>query len=297
MTYMQPMPATTESFSLGEGPVWDGVRDRLLWVDIEAGAVLEGRLDGDRIEVTGRTEFGCLVGAVAVSLDGRMLVAAQERLVMVDLDGTRVDGPRIVPVGEPRRLNDGKTDPAGNFLVGTMSLKPPSHRECLVRLERDWAVTGIDDDLGLSNGLAWPADGGRLFSVDSAARTVWVRDYDAVTGTVGRRRPFLRLGEGHPDGICMDADDHLWMAVWGSGEIRRIAPDGSVVGRIRVPAPHTSSVAFAGDDLDLLVITTAISELTDEQLRRYPESGRVFTVRVDVPGLPVTPWNGPGRLR
>jgi sugar lactone lactonase YvrE len=85
------------------------------------------------------------------------------------------------------------------------------------------------------------------------------------------------------------------MAVWGSGEIRRIAPDGSVVGRIRVPAPHTSSVAFAGDDLALLVITTAISELTDEQLLRYPESGRVFTARVDVPGLPVTPWSGPAR--
>ena len=293
MTHPEARPATTEAFRLGEGPVWDGARDRLLWVDIEAGAVLEGRLDGDQVRVTSRSEFGCLVGAVTVSADGRLLVAAQERLVVVDPDGTRHDGPRIVPPGEERRMNDGKPDPAGNFLVGTLSLRPPSHRECLVRVEADWTVSTIDDDLSLSNGLAWSADGARMFSVDTRARTIWARDYDAGTGAVGRRTPFSHVEPGFPDGLCMDAEGHLWVAVWGSGEVRRIAPDGSVVDRIPVPAPHTSSVAFAGDNLDLLVITTATSELTEEQLARYPASGRLFSVRLDVPGLPVHPWSGP----
>jgi sugar lactone lactonase YvrE len=131
-----------------------------------------------------------------------------------------------------------------------------------------------------------------MFSVDTLRQTVFVRDYDPATGAVGERRVHLLLDGGFPDGMVMDAADHLWIAVWGAGEIRRFAPDGSPVDRLPVPAPHTSSVAFAGGDLDLLVITTATSELSDEQLRAFPDSGRLFTARLDVPGLPVPPWAG-----
>jgi sugar lactone lactonase YvrE len=287
-------PASTERFRLGEGPVWDAARDRLLWVDIEGGAVLEGALDGDTITVTGRIGFDTMVGAVAVASDGTLLVAAQEQLVVQRPDGTRADGPRVIPAGEARRLNDGGTDPAGRFLVGTLSLGGPSEREVLVRLEADGRLTVLDDDLSLSNGLAWSSDGRRMFSVDTLARTVSVRDYDMGSGAVGPRRVHLRLEDGFPDGIAMDAADHLWVAVWGGGEVRRYAPDGALGGRVATGAPHTSSVAFAGDDLRLLVITTATSELSREQLQAHPDSGRMFTARVDVPGLPVAPWQGLG---
>jgi sugar lactone lactonase YvrE len=289
-------PASSERFRLGEGPVWDAARDRLLWVDIEGGAVLEGVLDGDAITVSGRTGFDTMVGAVAVAADGTLLVAAQERLVVQHPDGTREEGPRVVPAGEARRLNDGGTDPAGRFLVGTLSLGGPSQREVLVRLETDGRLTVLDDDLSLSNGLAWSSDGRRMFSVDTLARTVSVRDYDVGSGAVGTRRVHLRLEDGFPDGIAMDAADHLWVAVWGGGEVRRYAPDGALVERVATGAPHTSSVAFAGDDLRLLVITTATSELSEEQLQAHPDSGRMFTARVDVPGLPVAPWQGPTGL-
>jgi sugar lactone lactonase YvrE len=285
-------PASTERFRLGEGPVWDAARDRLLWVDIEGGAVLEGVLDGDTITVTERIGFDTMVGAVAVAADGTLLVAAQEQLVVRHPDGTREDGPRVIPAGEARRLNDGGTDPAGRFLVGTLSLGGPSQREVLVRLEADGRLTVLDDDLSLSNGLAWSSDGRRMFSVDTLARTVSVRDYDLASGAVGPRRVHLRLEDGFPDGIAMDAADHLWVAVWGGGEVRRYDPDGALADRVATGAPHTSSVAFAGDDLRLLVITTATSELSDEQLRSHPDSGRMFSARVDVPGLPVAPWQG-----
>jgi sugar lactone lactonase YvrE len=285
-------PATTERFRLGEGPLWDAPRDRLLWVDIEGGAVVEGRLDGGGITVTDRIAFDEMVGAVTVAADGTLLVAAQERLVVVHADGRREDGPRVVPAGERRRLNDGKTDPAGRFLVGTLSLGEPSEREVLVRLEGDGRLTVLDDDLALSNGLAWSADGRRMFSVDTLARTVAVRDYDPGSGAVGPRRVHLRLEDGFPDGIAMDAAGHLWVAVWGGGEVRRHAPDGTLADRVVTGAPHTTSVAFAGGDLRTLVITTATSELRDEQLRAHPGSGRLFTVPVDVPGLPVAPWAG-----
>ena len=164
----------------------------------------------------------------------------------------------------------------------------------LVRLDADGRLAVLDDDLTLSNGLAWSSDGRRMFSVDTLARTVSVRDYDVGSGAVGPRRVHLRLEDGFPDGIAMDAADHLWVAVWGGGEVRRYAPDGALAGRVATGAPHTSSVAFAGDDLRLLVITTATSELSREQLRAHPDSGRMFTARVDVPGLPVAPWQGLG---
>jgi sugar lactone lactonase YvrE len=285
-------PATSERFRLGEGPVWDGPRGRLLWVDIEGGEVLEGALDGGAITVTGRIVFDTMVGAVTVAADGTLLVAAQEHLVVQHPDGTREDGPRVVPAGEARRLNDGKTDPAGRFLVGTLSLGGPSEREVLVRLERDGGLTVLDDDLALSNGLAWSADGRRMFSVDTLRRTVAVRDYDPGSGAVGPRRVHLRLEDGFPDGIAMDVAGHLWVAVWGGGEVRRYAPDGTLAGRVGTGAPHTSSVAFAGEDLRTLVVTTATSELGEEQLRAHPDSGRLLTVPVDVPGLPVAPWDG-----
>jgi sugar lactone lactonase YvrE len=286
-------PATRERFRLGEGPVWDGPRNRLLWVDIEGGEVLEGALDGGAITVTDRIVFDTMVGAVTVAGDGTLLVAAQEHLVVQHPDGTREDGPRVVPAGEARRLNDGKTDPAGRFLVGTLSLAGPSEREVLVRLERDGGLTVLDDDLALSNGLAWSADGRRMFSVDTLRRTVSVRNYDPGSGAVGPRRVHLRLEDGFPDGIAMDAAGHLWVAVWGGGEVRRYAPDGTLVEGVATGAPHTTSVAFAGEDLRTLVVTTATSELGEEQLRAHPDSGRLLTARVDVPGLPVVPWDGP----
>src|SRR4051812_9228635 len=191
-----PVAATREAFRLAEGPRWDVVRARLLWVDILGGAVLEGSLDDGRIEVTGRHAFDGMVGAVAVGDDGTLLVAAQERLVVVRPDGSRTDGPRIVPAGARRRLNDGAPDPAGRFLVGTMALDGESDREVLVRLERDGTLTPLDADLTLSNGLAWSADGRRMYSADSGRRTVFVREYDPVDGAVGERRVHLTIDGG-----------------------------------------------------------------------------------------------------
>lgn len=287
-----PKPATDEVFVLAEGPVWDPERGRLLWVDIVGGDVVEGLLEHGGIEVVGRRHFDEMVGSVAVAADGTLLLALQERLVVVCVDGTREDVARIVPTGERRRCNDGSTDPAGRFVVGTLCLEGESRGEVLVRLEDDRSLTRIDDDLRLSNGLAWSVDGSRMYSVDTLRRQVFVRDYDPLTARSGPRRPHTRLEDGFPDGVAVDAEDHLWVAVWGSGEVRRFNPDGDVVSRLAVPAPHTSSVAFAGDDLRTLVVTSATDELSDAQLRSYPDSGRLFTTRVDVPGAPVPYWSG-----
>lgn len=290
MKAFDAVPASAERFLLGEGPLWDAERGRLVWIDIDGRAVLIGRLDGDRVLLEDRLDFTGTVGAVAVSADGRLLVAAARELIGIDPDGHRSIVRSLIPFADERRLNDGKTDPAGRFLVGTCPTAARTQEEWLTRIEHDGTITTIDTGLGLSNGLAWTCDGTRFFSIDSFRHVVWVRDYDPATGAVSERSEFVRIEDGYPDGMCSDTDDHLWIAVYGCGEVRRFSPDGRLVAVVRLDVPQTTSVAFAGPERDLLVITTASRGLTADELASHPESGRLFTARVGVQGSVVAPW-------
>ncbi|MFC8683451.1 SMP-30/gluconolactonase/LRE family protein [Microbacterium ureisolvens] len=280
--------ATDTPHHLGEGPVWDRVRGRLLWVDIMAGTVHGGSLHEDgRIDHRESVQFPDTAGAVAVDADGAMVVAGRRRLHYRGVDGRIESGPELFD-GEDRRFNDGKPDPAGRFLAGTTG----PGGELLLRIERDEPATVIDDDLTLSNGLAWTADGRRFYSIDTSTRRIFVRDYDPVSGEVGERSVFAELEHGHPDGMTIDAEEHLWVAVFGGGCVLRIAPDGRIVARVEVPAPHTTCPVFAGPDLDALVITTATENLTADQLEEFPLSGRLFSFRPGVRGIPSALWDG-----
>ncbi|HTA07436.1 MAG TPA: SMP-30/gluconolactonase/LRE family protein [Streptosporangiaceae bacterium] len=282
--------ASTDVFGLGEGPLWDAPRRRVLWVDIEAGTVHAGELTAGQVLRRRSWQLDRTVGAVVCSAAGDLLVAGARALITVTEAG-QVTGPAIIR--EPtRRLNDGGCDPAGNFLVGTLALDGRRGHETLVRIERDQTVTVLDQDLTLSNGLAWSAEGTLLYSVDSVPGTIWIRSYDAATGTTGPRREWLRVTDGVPDGICMDAEGYLWVAIWGAGQVHRYAPDGQLAGIVDVPAPNTSSVAFVGDGRDQLLITTAAVDLAAKQLAAFPDSGRLFLADVGVSGLPVTSWSG-----
>lgn len=286
-------PASEETFVLAEGPFWDAPRKRVLWVDIEAGSVLVGRIEGDLVTLVDRLHFDSTVGAVTVSQDGTMLVAAGDGLVVVSPDGSRRLGPRILETDGSHRLNDGKTDPVGRFLIGSSPLAAATNDEVLVRLETDGRTTVIESDLSLSNGLAWSIDGRLMYSIDSFVNTIWVRDYDVESGACGPRREFAQMADAWPDGMCVDAEDHLWIAACGAGQVRRFAPDGQVVAKVSVPAPRTTSVAFVGAERDLLLITTASNELSSQQLAEFPFSGRLFSARVDVAGAPVPYWTQP----
>lgn len=289
--------ASTDRFGLGEGPVWDPVRRRVLWVDINAGRVHEGRLDSDQVVGTTAHALDRTVGAVACSDAGDLLVAGAHDLLVLTAAGDRLAGPAILPAGSRRRLNDGKCDPAGRFLIGSLNLGDDSDdgdgSELLVRVERQGGVTVVDDDLTLSNGLGWSADGTLLYSIDSVPGVVWVRGYDPATGTVGPRREWLRLPDDTPDGMCVDAEDHLWIAIYGGGQIRRYTPDGRLVGIVEVPAPRTTCAAFVGPNRDRLLITTATDGASPDELAQYPDAGRLFLARVGVAGQPVASWAGP----
>lgn len=284
--------ASDEAYALGEGPVWDAARERLLWVDIPAGIVHTGHLAGDRVVADSALRVDRTVGAVVCSDDGHLLVAGRGSLTVVDPSGAFSTGTPILPPSS--RFNDGKCDPAGAFLVGSLlldgSVRPDS--EVLVRIGDDGTPTTIDDDLTLSNGLGWSPDGRTFYSTDTIARRVYRRSYSAGTGEIGERSVFLEIDGGVPDGLAVDADGNLWLAVWGAGEVRRYSADGVQTGVVQVDAPHSSSAAFVGPDRDLLMITSARWDLSDAQLAAYPLSGHIFTVRVGVAGSPVASWRG-----
>jgi len=295
----QAAPACAEVHRLAEGPVWDPARERLLWVDIDAGHVLEGELRGDGVQRTRVHALDAPVAAVACARDGRLLVAGQRTLTVLAPDGMRTPAGRVVPEQKNSRLNDAACDPAGRFLVGSMALDERTGTEALYRIEPDGTRTVLDEDLTLSNGLAWSADGALLYSVDTVPGVVWVRDYDPLGVDTGARRPFLdpaaaRASGGFPDGLCVDEHDNLWIAFWGAGQVRCYSPRAEHLATVHVDAPHTSSVAFVGPDLGTLLITTARSGLTPDALAAHPHSGRLFTARVGARGLPTAPWCGHG---
>jgi sugar lactone lactonase YvrE len=289
------VPASEQRYVLAEGPVWDGPRERVLWVDINTGTVHSGALRGEGVSAEVVLRMPETVGAVLCSGAGELLIAGARRMYTVALDGSVTPGPRIIPDGQGSRLNDAGTDPAGRCLVGSLALDGRSRQEVLVRLDADGGVTALDDDLGLSNGLAFTPDGKQLYSIDTTPKIVWIRDYNVDDGAVGPRREFLRLTRGSPDGMCLDTFGNLWIAIWGAGEVRCYSPAGEYLAIIDVSSPNTSSVAFVGPSLETLLITTASEQLSAAQLAAYPDSGRLFTADVGVCGLPVTPWAGTQR--
>ncbi|MFI5285795.1 MAG: SMP-30/gluconolactonase/LRE family protein [Candidatus Dormibacteria bacterium] len=291
MNRFRAVAASDDRYGLAEGPLWDAERNRVLWVDINAGEVHSGRLAGRRVIHESVLVFVGTVGAVVSSVRGELLVAGARELQTVSPEGVVSRGAQILPGNRASRLNDGACDPAGRFLVGSLALDDRLQQEVLVRVEDDGSILVIDDDLGLSNGLAFAPAGDQLYSVDTTAGIVWIRDYEAHTGAIGRRREFLRL-DGKPDGLCADTEGNLWIAMWGACEVRCYSAAGEQRAVVDVAAPNTTSVAFVGAGRDRLMITTASEELSEARLARYPDSGRLFIADVGVRGLAVYPWAG-----
>ncbi|MEU6825416.1 SMP-30/gluconolactonase/LRE family protein [Streptomyces atriruber] len=278
---------------LTEGPVWDHRSQELLWVDITAGLVHRGTLeprDGGKklpdILARETLAFGGTVGAVLPSRSGALLAAAGTSIVTADAVGTATVA--TLPTasdGVRRRFNDAACDPSGRLIAGTMAFDNTPEAGALYRLGTT-ALEPIVDPVTISNGLGWSPDGRLMYYADSPTGRVDVFDYDLATGTPSARRPFARVDGGVPDGLTVDTDGNVWVAVWGAGQVRAYTPAGSPLMVVDVPTAHVSSCAFAGPRLDTLVITTAQEELTPAQLRAQPDAGRLFICRPGATGQP-----------
>ncbi|MWV60061.1 SMP-30/gluconolactonase/LRE family protein [Rathayibacter sp. VKM Ac-2754] len=280
-------PAGTPSYILSEGPVWDAGTGRVTWVDIEAGAVLSAPLTAEGIGAISRSDVGEQVGCALPLGDGRVLVALTRCLAILEVDGSLTRGSELLPEGH--RFNDGSIDPQGRLVVGSLTLGESVGDDVLLRLEHDGSVTVLDHDLRLSNGLGWSPDGSVMYSVDTESGVVHRRSYPGESA----RETFLEPEEGvFVDGITVDSEGRLWCAIWGGSGVRVYDAEGRrVEGEgIAVDAPHVSSIAFAGEELDVAIVSSASRDLSAEERAAHPFAGGLWTARPGVRGLPATRW-------
>lgn len=279
--------------ALGEGAIWDGDARRLYWVDIDGAIVHEYD------PVTGHDRaisVGAKVGTVVPRRRGGLMLAVESGFAALDLESERLSLVAEVEADvATNRFNDGKCDPRGRFWAGTMDRELAPGKGALYRLDADMSVHHVFGPVSISNGLTWSLDRRIFYYIDTPSAVVAAYDYDDDTGALSNRREVVQVpGElHHPDGMSIDSDGKLWVAHWGLGAVCQWDPDtGALLDRIDVPAPHTSSCAFGGDDLKDLYITTARSGMSSADLDRQPLSGGLFRARPGATGVPAFAFAG-----
>lgn len=269
---------------LGEGPLWDVARQCLWLVDIMAGHVhrYDPASGSDRVYDVGQP-----VGAVACAARGDLVCAVRDGFVRLDIETGAVTPLAQVEANNPRtRMNDGYVDARGRFWAGTMSMHREREQGALYRLDPDGTVTKHLDGVTTSNGIDWNGDSTRMYYIDTGWPRIDVFDFDVERGELSHRRPFALVdaAEGKPDGLVVDAEDHVWVALWNGGCLRRYAPDGTRVVTVTLPTPLTTKPAFGGPELMDLYVTSAVTALTPEQRLASPSAGALFRLRPGVHG-------------
>lgn len=274
--------------TLGEGALWNPQTQRLYWVDIERHElhVFDPATGQDACFPT-----GARIGTVVPLPDGHVLVALQTGIHHLNATSGQLTL-LVNPLQEPSlRFNDGKCDPAGRFWVGTFDLLERPGSGTLYRFDPDGSLHVMLRPVTNSNGIAWSLDRRTMYYIDTPTYTVQAFDYDNASGNIANPRVIIRFaaGGGFPDGMTIDAEGKLWVALWGGGTVRRYDPaTGALLQAIGVPAPHTSSCAFGGPELKTLFITTARHGLSESQLAGFPLSGDLFAAEPGARGVPAS---------
>jgi sugar lactone lactonase YvrE len=268
----------------GEGPVWSTRWGGLRWVDMLAGDVLSLGADGS----VARRHVGTVAAALRPRRGGGAVIAVERGFALEDDDGTLTTLPEVWT--DPGvRMNEGGCDPDGRFWCGSMAYDQANGAAAMYRLDADGSVRQVFDGLTVSNGLGWSPDGALAYYADTATHRIDVFEYDSVAGLTGRR-PFVRLGEElNPDGLTVDAEGAVWVALYGAGAVHRYTADGRLDGVVELPAAKVTACALGGPDLDRLFITTSREGLEPGE---DPLAGSLFVADVGVPGLPVPEFAG-----
>ena len=290
MRTVTTIACTTGQTLLGEGARWDARRDELLRVDILAGRVFRDRVAANgNLDPVMTYDVPGTVGALApIDGDDGWLLAANRGFAHLALDGSVRAIADVVADGA--RMNDAASDPQGRFWAGSAADRQGD--AVLYRLERDGNIEPMLDGLTTSNGLGWSPDGGTMYLADSGPRIIHAFDFDGDRGAISNSRVLVALAEesGTPDGLTVDADGDLWVAIWGAGQVHRYSPTGELRQTLSVPAAQCTSCAFGGPGLRTLYVTTATEHWTDEQRRADPMAGLVYRFETDATGKPATPF-------
>jgi sugar lactone lactonase YvrE len=276
---------------LGESPIWSPGERALYWVDIKLHTVY--RL----WTTTGRREqwnVGSDVGSIGLRAAGGLVLALRTGFAFLDTASGRVT-PAVDPEPDTpeTRLNDGKVDRAGRYWVGsTHDRTEPVGK--LYSIAPDLTVRAHDHGIIMPNAICWSPDNRTMYFADSYVSTIFAYEFDIERGAVRNRRVFATLADddGKPDGATVDAEGYLWNARINAGTLARYAPDGRLERLLELPTRRPTCVAFGGEDLRTLYVTTSTSRMDDAQLAAEPLAGAVLAIRVDVPGIAEPSFEG-----
>jgi len=269
--------AVRANAKLAEGPRWDAAARRLLWVDIE-GCELHVLENGQDRAIG----LDAMVGAAAPTSSGAVLVALADRLALLDLADESVRTLVRLPHGPALRSNDGACDAAGRFWIGTMALDETPGAGALYRY--DASLERVLDEVTLSNGIGWTRDATRMYYIDSPVQRVDLFDFELASGRVDNRRPFVSIDEsdGIPDGLTVDDEGGVWVALYGGSCVHRYDESGHLDAVLEVPAKNVTSCCFGDGDGSSLFVTTAAPD------------GNVYVTQPGVSGPPAHVFHAGG---
>ncbi len=279
--------------ALAEGPVWDTVKGCLYWVDI-LGQKLHIHYPNEP-ESDKTIECTPYVSSVVPRLSGGLVITLQNGFHTFDPDTNEIS--LLAEMEEAltdNRFNDGKCDPAGRFLAGTMSMKDKPSKGALYCLDTDHSVKPLLSEVSISNGLAWSSDNKIMYYIDTPTQQVVAFDYEIETGAISERRVAVEISyPGFPDGMTIDSEGMIWVAHWGGWCVTRWNPfTGQQLASIPVPASQVTSCTFGGPNLDKLYISTARIGLSEDELAKQPHAGGIFCADLGIRGTPAIPYLG-----
>ena len=274
---------------LGEGAYWNHHTQKLWWVDIEGKTF--NILDPDKGDNSVHV-LPSRIGTVVPSSTGSAILGTEEGIVEF------VPSNRVYKIIsdvesniEETRLNDGKCDPSGRFWVGSMHLEQKEGRAKLFNINTEGELQIKIDSVTISNGIVWTSDKSIMYYIDTPTSQIKAYDYNDGTGEIsnGRVAVEIEASLGFPDGMAIDENNMLWVGMWNGNAVIQCNPKtGKVIQKIAVPAHNVTSCAFGGDNLDILYITTARIDMTEDELVKYPNSGSLFKVIPGVKGVKST---------
>ena len=285
----EPDVLLDQKFDHPEGLVWDERGERLLWVDIFRGGVLSYAPASRAFE---QSNVGRSVGAVAPRSGGGLVCAVREGFAFLSEAGSVELVTELHATHPDLRMNDGAVDARGRFWAGSMSdtsIALPGEG-ALYRFDPDRACTTHLEGVAISNGIGWSSDNKICYYIDSASHGIDAFDFDLEAGRLSDRRQIAKV-EVYPDGLAIDAEGCVWVAMFGGGEVCRFTPSGRIDRVVRLPGTQVTTCAFGGRDLRTLFIAVSPHGLSEQALRTE-KAGYIFAMDVDVPGLPAHEFGG-----
>lgn len=276
----------------GEGIFWNPADGLVWWTDIEGRALWSYDPARGNSEKTAMQDRVC---CFAPRRTGGLIVAFADRVVFLDPATGAED---LIHTFEPdnpeTRLNDGRTDRAGRFVLGGMNEVSGTANSSVISIAPDLSVRTLIEGISCANSTCFAPDGATMFFADTPDREIVAYDYDTATGAVSNRRVHASFADepGLPDGSCVDAEGGVWNAEWEGRRVVRVAPDGKIDRVIDVPVWKPTCCAFGGPDLDTLFITTSRLMSSEDVLANEPDSGGLFAVKPGIRGVIDAPFNG-----